>query len=79
MPSQQFFHKGDIRGLALNSTFALWIVSPVDVTSVDEVAQAASIFLGSRPALLLLNHKVGSKMHEHEKRMLEGRLSAIGS
>ena len=79
MPSQQFFHKGNIRGLALNSICALWIVSSVDVTSVGEVAQAASIFLGSKPALLLLNHKVGSKMHEHEKRMLQQQLSAIWS
>jgi hypothetical protein len=62
-------HKGDIQGSS--HLFGLRLVGCIsDRCNLDRAVQAATIFLGSRPALLLLNHKVGSKMHEHEKRML---------
>lgn len=34
-----FFHKGDVRGLALHSSSALWVTSPIDVTSIEPFKQ----------------------------------------
>jgi hypothetical protein len=64
-----FLHKGDIQGYG--HLFGFRLVGGIsDRCNLGQAVQAATIFLGSRPALLLLNHKVGNKMHEHEKRML---------